>query len=366
MLNIVAREPQMDPERKPYQEASLMIVAYRRAPADNEPQSAEWAPAYDQVAVQGNLLEEMFYRDGMLYPNTSEHRTIVPLRHGDKFTIEVDGHELSFRMFMSPSGNKRNPAELDLHNQLVLVREPGSDTAGYDFLVAFRSGPDHNNPLYFWDATSSHSSLRPRVELTGFSQPVGALPVRNTVLTPKVIEGEVMTHIGISEIKDLKGNLRGWFSDVSRYPDGQLSLPVLAYSGKETRDFLILLNIDRTVRPLGLRVEDQGPEWRITIFSEEPKDPLAGHAVKIGVAGEDDCRYEQFDIDVVGNKLGIPPRLYFDLERNMLQVNQRGFTSNWALFLDKVESLAEQYGVEMLESFDDSIHLIATEIVKGK
>lgn len=366
MLNIVAREPQMDPERKPYQEASLVIVAYRRAPADNEPQSAEWAPAYDQVAVQGNLLEEMFYRDGMLYPNTSEHRTIVPLRHGDKFTIEVDGHELSFRMFLSPSGIKLNPADLDLRNQLVFVREPGSDTAGYDFLVAFRNGPDHNNPLYFWDATGSHSSLRPRVDLSGFSQSVDTLPMRNMVLTPKVIEGEVMTHVGFSDIKDSAGNLRGWHSDVSSYRDGALSLPILAYSGGETRDFLVLLHIDRTVRPLGLRVEDQGPEWRITIFSEEPKDPLAGHAVKIGVAGEDDCRYEQFDIDVVGNKLGIPPRLYFDLERNMLQVNQRGFTSNWALFLDKVESLAEQYGVEMLESFDDSIHLIATEIVKGK
>lgn len=366
MLNIIAREPKMDPERKPYQEASLVIVAYRRAPADNEPQSAEWTPAYDQSAVQGNFLEEMFYRDGMLYPNTPEHNTIVPLRHGDEFTIKVDDRELSFRMFMSPSGINLNPVNLDLRNQLVFVREPGSDGTRYDFLVAFRNGPEHSNPLYFWDASTSHSCLRPRVDLTGFSQPVDSLPVRSTVITPKVIDGETMTHIGISEIKDQIGNLRGWFSDVGRYPDGVLSLPILAYSGNETRDFLILLHVDRTVRPLGLRVEDQGPEWRITIFSEEPKDETAAHSVKIGVASKDDCRYPPFDVDVVGAKLGIAPRLYYDLERNMLQVNQQGFTSNWALFLDKVEGLAKQYGVEMLEGFDDSIHLIATEIVKGK
>lgn len=366
MLNITAREPQMDPERKPYQEASLVIVAYRRTPADNEPQSAEWIPAYDQAAVRGNFLEEMFYRDGMLYPNTPEHNTIVPLRHGDEFTIKVDGHELTFRMFMSPSGNKRNPADLDLRNEMVFVREPGSDAACYDFLVAFRNGPEHNNPLYFWGVNSSHTCLRPRVDLTGFSQPVDALPVRGTVVMPKVIEGEVMTHIGISEIKDQLGNLRGWFSDVGRYPDGVLSLPVLAYSGNETRDFLILLHVDRTVRPLGLRVEDQGPEWRITIFSEEPRDETAAHSVKIGVASKDDCRYQPFDVDVVGAKLSVAPRLYFDLERNMLQVNQQGFTSNWALFLDKVTSLAKQYDIEMAESFDDSIHLVAMEVVKGK
>lgn len=366
MLHIIAREPRMDPERKPYQEASLVIVAYRRSPCDNNLQQADWTPAYDQEAVRGNFLEEMFYRDGMLYHSTPEHNTIVPLRDSDAFTIQVEGKELSFRMFVSPSGKKCNPADLDLRNQLVFVREPGSDVTCYDFLVSFRNGPDHNNPLYFWDASTSHSCMRPRVDLTGFSQPVDSLPVRSTVLTPKVIEGEVMTHIGISEIKDSTGNLRGWYSDVGRYPDGVLSLPILAYSGGETRDFLILLNVDRTVRPLGLRIEDQGPEWRVTIFSEEPKDETVAHSVKIGVASKEDCQYQPFDIDVVGAKLGIAPRLYYDLERNMLQVNQQGFTSNWALFLDKVETLAKQYGVDMLESFDDSIHLIATEIVKGK
>lgn len=366
MLNIIAREPQLDEARKPYQEASLVIVAYRRSPIDNNLQMAEWTPAYDQEALQGNFLEEMFYRDGMLYPNTPEHNTIVPLRHGDEFTVKVDGQNLTFQMFMSPSGQKVNPADLDLRNQLVFVRQPQSDVACYDFLVAYRNGPDHNNPLFFWDASSSHSCLRPRVELSGFSQPVDSMAVRSTVLTPKIQDGEVMTHVGFSDIKDPEGNLRGWPSDVSRYRDGALSLPILAYSGGETRDFLVLLHIDRTVRPMGIRVEDQGPEWRITLFSEKPKDDNTAHGVKVGVARKDDCRYEPFDIDVVGNKLGIAPRLYFDLERNMLQVNQQGFTSNWALFLDKVEGLAKQYGVDMLESFDDTIHLIATEIVKGK
>ena len=366
MLNIVARTPKMDPERKPYQEAALVVVAYRRSPIDNGLQQAEWTPAYDQEAVQGNFLEELFYRDGTLYPSTPEHNTIVPLRHGDEFTIEVGEHKLTYRMFMNPTGAKLNPADLDLRNQMVLVREPGSDVACYDFLVAFRNGPDHCNPLYFWDASTSHSCMRPRTDLTGFSQPVDSLPVRSTVVTPKVQDGEVMTHIGIVDIKDQLGALRGWASDVSRYPDGMLSLPVLAYCGEETRDFLFLLNIDRIVRPIGLRVEDQGPEWRITIFSEEPRDESLSHAVKIGVAKLDDCRYPPFDLDVVGAKLGIAPRLYFDLERSMLQVNQQGFTSNWALFLEQVAGLAEQYGIEMMESFEDSIHLVAMEVVKGK
>lgn len=366
MLNIIARTPQADAERHPYQEASLVFVAYRRSPPLDGPQHGGWIPAYDPSAIEGKFLEEMFYRDGVLYPNTPEHNTIVPLLHGDKFTIKVDGHELTYRMSMSPSGQKLNPADLDLRNQMVLVREPESDIAGYDFLVAYRNGPSNANPLYYWDARAVHSNMRPRVELSGFAQPVDALPVRTTVITPKVQNGEVMTHVGIGDIKDKAGDLRGWHSDVSRYGDGVLSLPILAYSGGETRDFLILMHIDRTINALGLRVEDQGHEWRITVCSEEPTDESTPHGVQICVAHMEQQRYEPFDIDVVGNKLGIPPRLYYDLEREMLQVNQQGFTSNWALFLDEVTNLAKQYGIEMVESFDDSIHLVAMEVVKGK
>lgn len=366
MLNIIARTPEMDPERKPYQEASLVIVAYRQSPADNTLQQAEWIPAYDQEATQGNFLEELFYRDGMLYPNTPEHNTIVPLRHNEEFAIVVGEHKLVYRMYMSPNAVNLNPADLDLRNQVVFVRDPESDVVCYDFLVAYRNGPDHNNPLYFWDASSSHSCLRPRVDISGFAQPVDALPVRSTVVTPKVHDGEVMTHIGIAGIKDSQGDLRGWASDVSRYREGILSLPVLAYCGEGTRDFLFLLQVDRLVRPIGLRVEDQGPLWRITIFSEEPRDEAVAHAVQIGIAKFNNCRYQNFDVDVVGAKLGIAPRLYFDMERSMLQVNHQGFTSNWALFLDQVAELNKRYGIEMVESFEDNIHLVAMEVVKGK